>query len=63
MFTYERASIFCQLNEAIILYEAVKNRRQQTPEDKNIIRRYGELRARVEFWMRQLLDDGYSKGG
>jgi len=59
MFTYERASIFTQLVESIILYEAIKNRRQQTPDDKNVVRRYNELRANVEFWVRQLLTDGY----
>jgi len=61
MFTYERASVFTQLMEAIILYEAIKNHRQQTPEDKNVIRCYNELRANVEFWTRQLLNDGYHK--
>jgi len=61
MFTYERASVFCQLTEAIMAYEDVKNARQQFPEDKNIIRAYNERRATVEFWTRQLLDDGYHK--
>jgi len=61
MFTYERASVFTQLMEAIILYEAIKNRRQQTPDDKNVIRHYNELRHNVEFWTRRLLDDGYYK--
>lgn len=60
MFTEARASIFCQLTEAIILYEAFKNRRQQTPEDKNIVRRYNELRANVKFWVKRLLDDGFN---
>ena len=59
MFTYERASVFTKLLEAIISYEAVKNARQHQPEDKNLVRIYGERRATVEFWVRQLLTDGY----